>query len=156
MVDKSKVLATFEAILKTLLKDAHASRTTLRIDLPQFGINVNSPAAEALGPGVPSLKGKTSLDQRKSVAFGWLDKHRRLFIENDCATATPDMAPEPEVTQVYGIRSEMLGPIIRNGQLAGVVSVHDTKGPHPWTKAEQTALEAALKKFHEQLDALGT
>ena len=116
---------------------------------------MNSPAAEALTPGVPSLRDKTSLDQRNSVAFRWLDKHRRLFIENDCATARPDMAPEPEVTQVYGIRSEMLGPLIRGGRLVGVVSVHDTKGPHPWTPAEIVALETACKNFHEQLDRLG-
>ena len=65
----------------------------MRIDLPQFGLNVNAPAAEALAPGVHSIKHQTSLDQRKAVAIKWLEKNRRVFVENDCLNTTPDVAP---------------------------------------------------------------
>jgi maleate isomerase len=155
MTAKEAFLGNVEAILKTLLDETNASRTTLRIDLPQLGLHVNAPAAEALAPGVHSIKDKTSLDQRNAVAVKWLEKNRRVFVENDCLNTTADVAPEHEVTDVYGIRSEMVAPVIRNGHLIGWVSVHNTRGPHQWTKGEIAAIEAACAKIRSQIDALG-
>jgi maleate isomerase len=155
MAGKDAFLGDVEAILATLLEETNASRTTLRIDLPQFGLNVNAPAAEALAPGVHSIKEMTSLDQRNAVAIRWLEKNRRVFVENDCLSTTADVAPEKEVTDVYGIRSEMVAPVIRKGHLIGWVSVHNTRGPHRWTKSEIAAIEAACAKVGRQIDALG-
>jgi maleate isomerase len=155
MAGKTVFLGDVEAILKTLLEKTNASRTTLRIDLPQFGLEVNAPAAEALAPGVHSIKDKRSLDQRKAVAVRWLEQHRKVFVENDCLNTTPDVAPEKEVTDVYGIRSEMVAPVVYNGHLIGWVSVHNIRGPHRWTKSEIAAIEAACAEVGRRIDALG-
>ncbi len=155
MAGKDAFLGKVKAILKTLLDETNASRTTLRIDLPAFGLHVNAPAAEALAPGIHSIKDKTSLDQRNAVAVRWLEKNRRTFVENDCLHTTPDVAPEKEVTDIYGIRSEMVAPIIWKGDLIGWVSVHNTRGPYQWTKREIAAIEAACTKVASQIDALG-
>jgi maleate isomerase len=155
MDGKDAILAKMDAILATLLADTNASRTTLRIDLLQFGLNVNAPAAEALAPGVHSIKDKTSLDQRRAVAVRWLEQHRKVFVENDCLNTTPDVAPEKEVTDVYGIRSEMVAPVICNDHLIGWVSVHNTRGPHRWTRREIAAIEAACAEVGRRIDALG-
>lgn len=155
MIGKDEILGNFEAILEELLKETNASRTTLRIDLPQFGLDVNAPAAEALAPGVHSIKNKTSLDQRKAVAVRWLDKNRRVFIENDCLNTTPDVAPEKEVTDVYGIRSEMVAPIVRRDYLLGWISVHDVRGPRNWTASEVAAIETACAAVQRELDGIG-
>ena len=154
MASKTEFLGNAEDILETLLRETNASRTTLRIDLPQFGLNVNAPAAEALAPGVHSIKKETSLDQRKAVAVKWLEKNRRTFVENDCLNTTPDIAPEKEVTGVYGIRSEMVAPVIRNDHLIGWVSVHNIQGPHQWTKSEIAAIEAACAKVKRELESV--
>jgi maleate isomerase len=154
MAGKSTFLGKAEAILQSLREETNASRTTLRIDLPQFGLNVNAPAAEALASGVHSIKDKTSLDQRRAVAVRWLETNRRVFVENDCLDTTPDVAPEAEVTEVYGIRSEMVAPVIRNDHLIGWVSVHNIRGPHQWTESEIAAIEAACVKVRQQLDAI--
>ena len=143
MSGKAAFLGKVDPILKSLLEATNASRTTLRVDLPQFGFSVNGPAAEALAPGVHSIKDKTSLDQRNAVAVKWLEKNRRVFVENDCLNTTPDVAPEKEVTGTYGIRSEMVAPIIRDDFLIGWVSVHNIRGPHPWTTSEIAAIEQA-------------
>jgi maleate isomerase len=155
MAAKDAFLGNVEAILETLLDETSASRTTLRVDLPQFGLHVDAPAAEALAPGVHSIKDKTSLDQRNAVAVKWLEKNRRVFVENDCLDATADVAPEKEVTDVYGIRSEMVAPVVRKDHLIGWVSVHNTRGPHRWTKGEIAAIEAACARVGRQIDALG-
>lgn len=148
---KAAFLGKVEPILESLLKDANASRTTLRVDLPQFGFNVNGPAAEALAPGVHSIKDKTSLDQRNAVAVKWLEKNRRVFVENDCMNTTPDVAPEKEVTGDYGICSEMVAPIIHNDYLIGWVSVHNILGPHQWTSLEIAAIEQACSQLREAI-----
>ena len=151
MTSKTAFVANAEAILQGLLKETNASRTTLRIDLPQFGLNVNAPAAEAL-----ALDGmhQPSLDQRKAVAIPWLEKNRRVFVENDCLNTTPDVAPEKEVTGVYGIRSEMVAPVIRKDDLTGWVSVHNVRGPHQWTTSEIAAIEAACAKVRRELESV--
>jgi maleate isomerase len=155
MAGKDAFLGKVEAILAILRDETNASRTTLRIDLPDFGLHVDAPAAEALAPGVHSIKDKTSLDQRNAVAVKWLEKNRRVFVENDCLDTTADVAPEAEVTDVYGIRSEMVAPVIRHGHLIGWVSVHNTRGPHRWTENEIAAIEAACAKVGREVDALG-
>jgi maleate isomerase len=154
MPGETEFLAKAAAILETLRKATNASRTTLRVDLPRFRLNVNAPAAEALSPGVHSLKDKTSLDQRNAVAVKWLEKNRRVFVENDCLNTTPDVAPEKEVIGEYGIRSEMVAPIICNDYLIGWVSVHNIRGPHQWTTSEVAAIEAACDSMREQIDAV--
>jgi GAF domain-containing protein len=154
MPGKNAFLGDVQEILTRLLEQTNASRTTLRIDLPQFGLNVNAPAAEALAPGVHSIKSQTSLDQRRAVAVLWLEKNRRVFVENDCLNTTPDVAPEKEVTGIYGIRSEMVAPVIHNDDLIGWVSVHNTRGPHQWTKGEIAAIEAACVEVGRHIDAL--
>jgi maleate isomerase len=154
MTGQEQLLARFEAVLQALLGAASASRTTLRIDLPRFGLHVNAPAAEALAPGVHSIKDRTSLDQRNAVAVKWLEAHRRVFVENDCLHTTPDVAPEPEVTGAYGIRSEMVAPILRGNALIGWVSVHDTRGPRRWTQQEIAAIEAACAAVGRELDGI--
>jgi maleate isomerase len=120
-----------------------------------LGLNVNAPAAEALAPGVHSIKDRTSLDQRNAVAVKWLEKNRRVFVENDCLNTTPDVAPEEEVTDVYGIRSEMVAPVVRNDYLIGWVSVHNTRGPHRWTEEEIAAIQQACARVGRELDRMG-
>jgi maleate isomerase len=155
MVATNEILGGFQAILDELRQETSASRTTLRIDLPRFGLNVNAPAAEALAPGVHSIKDRTSLDQRSAVAVKWLEKHRRVFVENDCLNTTPDVAPEREVTDAYGIRSEMVAPVVREDWLIGWVSVHNTRGPHRWTEQEIAAIERACVRVGRELDRIG-
>jgi maleate isomerase len=154
MSGRSAFLGKAQAVLDSLLKATNASRTTLRIDLPQLGLNVNAPAAETLAPGVHSIKDKTSLDQRNAVAIKWLEKNRRVFVENDCLNTTPDVAPEQEVTGIYGIRSEMVAPVIRKDYLIGWVSVHNIRGPHQWAKNEIEAIEAACAQVGRELDSV--
>lgn len=153
MPKRAEFLAKVDTILNALLTQTNASRTTLRVDLPRLQLNVNAPAAEALAQGVHSIKDKTSLDQRNAVAVKWLEKNRRVFVENDCLNTTPDVAPEKEVTGEYGIRSEMVAPIIHNDYLIGWVSVHNIRGPHRWTPAEIAAIESASAEMRKHIEA---
>ncbi len=143
MTPTAEVAARLEAIVTALRDTIGASRVTLRLDWAEHGFDVQDVAAEARAPGVPSLKGQTSINQRQSPTVLWMGRERRLLVQNDLRHATPP-AP-PALTEVYGTTAQMLAPIFRNDVLIAWISVHHNGGPRAWTAGDrvQRALEGA-------------
>lgn len=148
-MDRTEVIARFQAVLDDLLARTRASRTTLRLDAPNWGLHVDDVAAEARrDESVRSIKGQTSLDQRNAAAVKWLVENRRTFVMSDTLNPwDPAVAPEREVIEIYGIRSEMVSLVLVDGEPEGWVSVHWTEGPREWTEAEIAAIEDACRKM---------
>jgi GAF domain-containing protein len=133
--------SAFQLAVDDLLYATGASRATLRLDWPGWGLHVDDVAAEALVPGIESLKGKTSIDQRRAATVGWLERERRPLIQEDCSSA--DEPPPPELLRIYGVRAQMLGPVVWSGRLVGWVSVHETRSERRWSRDDVTALDQA-------------
>jgi maleate isomerase len=131
----------FEAAMQELLETTSASRTTLRLDTPGEVFPV---VAEALAPGVRSIRSATEIDLRKAETFRVLARERRLLVQADCLVDEP-VAP-PELIELYGVRSQMLAPIVKDGNLAGIISVHHAGTPREWSTAEIGALESAVER----------
>ena len=55
MISTEELVGNFKGILEGLLRKTKASRTTLRLDVPEHGFHVNGVVAEALEPGVKSI-----------------------------------------------------------------------------------------------------
>jgi maleate isomerase len=140
-----------DAILATLRQATGAARVTLRLDDTDRSLSVADVTAEAVAPGVASLRGQTSIDQRAAGTIHWLEAHRRILVQGDLRGADP--APPPQLVAVYGATAQMLGPVIRDGWLAGWVSVHHTGGPRRWSDADVAAMEATVAAVHRELDA---
>jgi GAF domain-containing protein len=136
----------YQDIVEQLLQDTGASRTTLRLDSPEAFFAV---VAEACAPGIGSIAGDTSIDLAASATFKSLDREQRLLVQPDLLAADP--APPPELIEFYGARAQMLAPIVRNGSLVGIVSVHYAPGPREWTPEEVTALERAVERVQAEL-----
>jgi len=150
---KSRTLDAVQEILDALCTDVDAGRTTVRLDDCGLGFHVDTIAAESLSDGVHSIKTLTSLDQKNAAAVKWLVANRRTFVMND--TLDPwdaAVAPEKEVIEGYGIRSEMVAGVVKGGDLVGWVSVHYTKGPRVWTQAEISRIEAACESVRKVLE----
>ena len=137
-------LTPFEAAMRELLDATNASRTTLRLDTPGEVFPV---VAEALAPGARSIRGATEIDLRKARTFQFLARERRLLVQADCLVDEP-VAP-PELIELYGVRAQMLAPIVKDGELAGIISVHHAATPREWTEAEVAALEAAAERVQD-------
>ena len=43
----------------------------------------------------------------------------------------------------WGVRSQLLAPLFRDGQLEGVIALHHTQEPRPWDEAEIAAVRAS-------------
>lgn len=131
--------ARFQDICDELLDVTGCDRTTLRLDVPAHGLAVAVAAAEALRPGVRSIRRDASLDQRRLDTVVWLEDNRRNLVQ-------PHVRGEPRAPQalidVYGVKAQLLGPIERDGAMAGWLSAHSL-AERPWTQADIAAMDAA-------------
>ena len=144
--------APIQEILEDLLRAADASRTTLRLDLSDQDAGLDAVVAEALAPGVRSLRDDTSIrNLRGTSTVRFLEEQRRPLVQNDCLA--DDLAPPPELIELYGVRAQMLAPIVPEGRLAGVISVHYVPGPRQWSAEDIAALREAAERVQRELDA---
>ena len=152
---KSRTVDALTGLLDALRTDTDAGRTTVRIDDSRIGLHCDTVSAESLSEGVHSILTLNTLDQRNAAAVKWLDKNRRTFVMNDTLDPwDPEVAPEREVVEAYGIRSEMVAPVIKDGDVVAWVSVHYTRGPRVWTDAEIARIEAACEGVREVLEGV--
>jgi maleate isomerase len=138
-----------DAILAELLALTQASRTTLRLDDGKYGFHIDDVAAEAVGPGQNSLRGVTSINQRAAATAQWVEKTRRLLVQDDLASGEP--RPPEALVRLYGVRAQMLAPIEREGRLDGWISVHEARSTRHWSAQDQ---EAALHAAEQVLRAI--
>ncbi|WP_142847172.1 GAF domain-containing protein [Telmatospirillum sp. J64-1] len=143
----------FNIVLADLLEQVGASRTTLRIDLPQFSFQVDDPAGEARMAGVRPLSGETALDQRGLNTVRWMAEHHDYLVQPSCRDADP--APPQALIEIYGVQAQMLGPIVREKELMGWVSVHENRSTRQWSEMEVSHLRQAVEKIHALLDGAG-
>jgi len=146
-MEKSPEVAQLEKkldqVLTTLLRETGGSRSTLRIDDSARGWNVNFICAEAVRPGVKSLRGDGSIDQRAAGTVKWLAQHKRNLVQPDL-TGNPDPAPPPQLMSAYAAKAQILGPLLtKDGYLAGWISVHYIDGTHRFTPEEERAMDHA-------------
>jgi maleate isomerase len=148
--DTATLRKTLDAILAELRTATDASRTTLRLDDAAHGFHIDDVAAEALAPGQGSLRGVTSINQRAAATAQWVEKNRRLLVQDDLSQGEP-RAPEALV-RLYGVRAQMLAPVERQGRLDGWISVHEARSTRRWSASEQDAVLQAAKQVLRALD----
>jgi len=135
------VNAQLSTIAQDLLRDTGAERTTIRLleDTPgEFRV-----VAEAVVPGVASLRGQPVV-RRPSDNPGpleFLEKEKRTLVQDDVTTSPPVF---PEIVEVYGVRAQMLAPILDGDQFIGLVSVHSIQS-RQWTGEEVGMVNAAAR-----------
>jgi maleate isomerase len=56
--------------------------------------------------------------------------------------------------ELYGVRAQMLAPVVQEGRMAGVISVHHVAGPRRWTHEDVAALQQAAERAQRELDAM--
>ena len=66
------------------------------------------------------------------------------------ATLTDDY--RTELLEFYGVKAQMLAPIVGGTELIGLVSVHYTPSPRHWTSEEIAALDRIAHEIQHALD----
>jgi maleate isomerase len=140
--------ARLQQTIADLLAATAADRTTLRLDTPTMDLHVDLTAAEAVAPEARSIRWDGSLDQRRLNTVMWLAEHRKPLVQPHFRDAP---RPPDALIEVYGVRAQVLGPIMRGSDLAGWISVHSLR-ERAWTERDLAALAAATRRVHEVLD----
>jgi maleate isomerase len=148
LLESGTMRAGLQRVTEALLEATGADRTTLRIDVPGRGLQVDLAAAEALRPGVPAIRHDASLDQRNLNTVRWLELHRSTLVQPHFRA---DPNPPEALISVYGVNAQMLGPVVRTGELVGWLSAHSLT-ERPWTDADQRAMAEAVAQAHAALD----
>ena len=107
--------------------------------------------AESTAPGVKPIAHDTSLDQRNAPTAQWLMRTHEVLVQDDCAVDEPP-AP-PALLEVYGVKAQMLAPVIREGALVGWISVHEVRSVRTWSAEEVSQLASAASRVAEMLAA---
>jgi maleate isomerase len=137
--------ARAQVICAELREATSCDRTTLRLDLPAIGLHVDLVTAEVAGPDARSIRFDASLDQRQLNTVAWMERARRNLIQPDFAA---DPRPPAALVDVYGVRAQMLGPVIADGRMVGWFSAHSLR-ERPWSASDQEALDRARKEAAE-------
>ena len=141
-------MSTPEDVLRDLLESTRASRVTLRRDLP--GESAFPFVAEALAPGVGSLREERSVHLPSQPVVLELLRGRQV-VQDDAAAAYDDPAFQRMLDVYGGLAAQIVTPVMRDGTLEAIVSVHQLDAPRRWTDDEIAAATRAAERVSELL-----
>jgi maleate isomerase len=137
-----------QEIAEELLGQTRASRVTVRLDTPGEVFPV---VAEALDENARSIAGDSSIDLRGAATFKFLESEKRNLIQEDCAAG--EFPAPPELIEFYGVKAQMLAPILRDDRLSGILSVHYAPATRVWTSEDVAALDSAAARITAELES---
>lgn len=119
-----------------------ASRTTIRV----VGAGGSAELiAEALAAGVRSIRSGTQVDPTRYATYRHLERTHALLIQAD--TRVHPIRPPESLVNEFRVYAQMLAPIVRDGRLTGVISVHIQDRPHRFDRAQISALRSAQHRL---------
>ena len=141
-------MPTLEDVLRDLLETTRASRVTLRRDVP--GGQPFPVVEEVLAPGVGSIRGETSVHLPSQpvvleVTRGFQD------VQDDAARAYDDPAFLRMLEAYGGLAAQIVTPVMREGRLEAILSLHQLGEPRAWTAEEVSAASLAAERLGELL-----
>jgi GAF domain-containing protein len=136
-------LSDIRSILQALLAETGASRVTLRRGVSgDYAFPVTE---EALAPGVSSLQEERTVDLRTQPVAREVQR-RGQVVQDDCRTAYDDPAFQRMLDTYGGLAAQIVTAVVSNGDVAGIISVHQLKRPRRWTEEEASACRLAAEQ----------
>jgi GAF domain-containing protein len=132
-----------QAIADQLQMSTGSGRTTIRVDVTGDFFPV---AAETLTPGARSFRDYSMawVEHAPTPIYDVVSRERVMLVQTDCES---DERPPPrEIIRDYGVRAQMLAPVVRGGRLIAIVAAHELSGPRQWSSEDIAALELAVEQ----------
>jgi GAF domain-containing protein len=141
-------MSEINIVLEELLVATGASRVTLRQDLPgDYAFPVTH---ESLAPGVGSLREERTVDLKTQPVVALLSNGEQV-VQDDTRAAFDDPAFRRMLDAYGGLGAQIVTPILRNGALAAIISVHQLGEPRRWAADEVAAASDAAEQVAELL-----
>jgi GAF domain-containing protein len=140
-------MTEIDAVLEQLLAATGASRVTLRQDMAGDVFPVTH---EALADGTPSIKGVATPDMARQPVVLEVQQGRQV-VQPDCLAASDEPCFR-EMLELYGgLRSQIVTPIVREGRVAAIVSLHQLGRTREWSEEEIDAASRSARRVGELL-----
>jgi GAF domain-containing protein len=141
-------VSALEDVLRDLLETTRASRVTLRRDVP--GERRFPVVEEVLAPGVGSIRGETTVHLPTQPVV--LEVQRGVqVVQDDSARAFDDPAFQRMLEAYGGLGAQIVTPVVRNGRLEAILSLHQLGAPRAWTEEEVAAASRTAERVGELL-----
>jgi GAF domain-containing protein len=135
-------------VLQDLLEQTRASRVTLREDVPgEYAFPVTH---ESLAQGVSSLREERTVDLKTQPVVALLRDGQQV-VQDDSRAAFDDPAFQKMLDTYGGLAAQIVTPVLVDGQLVAIVSLHQLGSPRRWTPDEVTAASVAAERIGELL-----
>jgi GAF domain-containing protein len=141
------IMSEIDRVLDGLLVETGASRVTLRERAEDAVFPVTH---EVLAPGTPSIRGVATPRMSSQPVVLEVQQGRQV-VQTDClaASAEPHFR---EMLELYGgLRAQIVTPVLRGGEVAAIVSLHQLGRPREWTETEVAAATRAAERVGELL-----
>lgn len=135
-------------VLQDLLDKTGASRVTLREDVPgDYAFPVTH---ESLAPGVRPLREERTVDLKTQPVVALLGNGQQV-VQDDSRAAFDDPAFQKMLETYGGLAAQIVTPVVRDGRLVAIVSLHQLGKPRRWTADEIAAASLAARRVGELL-----
>jgi GAF domain-containing protein len=137
-----------EPILDELLAATRASRVTLRRgEADGYAFPVTD---EALAPGVASLRHERTVNLATQPVALEVRRGRQV-VQHDCGSALDDASFQRMLETYGGLAAQIVTPVVVEGAVAAILSVHQLGEARRWTPEEQAACRRAAERLAELL-----
>lgn len=125
-----------QGIVNALLAETGASRVTLRQDVAGDTFPVTH---EALADGAGSIMGVETPNMAGQPVVLEVSAGRQV-VQDDCEPLYPSDGPFHEMRALYGgLRAQIVTPVLVDGKVAAIVSVHQLGRTRAWSADEVAA-----------------
>jgi GAF domain-containing protein len=140
-------MTEIDAILEELRAKTGAGRVTLRQDVPGDVFPVTH---EALGDGALPIRGVATPDMARQPVVLQVQQGKQV-VQDDCRAASDEPHFRTMIELYGGLRAQIVTPIVRDGQVVAIVSVHQLERMRHWTNEEIGAARNAVERIEALL-----
>ena len=141
-------MAEIDALLAALVAATRASRATLRQDHP--GPYAFPVTHEALANGTHPIKGVPTPDMARQPVVLEIGEGRQV-VQDDCLAASTEPHFRAMLDLYGGLRAQIVTPVVRDGRVEAIVSLHQLGRPRHWTEEEIEAARRTAERVGELL-----
>jgi GAF domain-containing protein len=140
-------MTEIDDVLEQLLAATGGSRVTLREDVAGDVFPVTH---EALADGAASIKGVATPDMARQPVVLEVQQGRQV-VQEDCLAASEEPHFRAMLELYGGLRAQIVTPVVRDGRVAAIVSLHQLGRTRQWSQTEIDTARTAAERVGELL-----
>ncbi len=136
-------MTEIDTILEDLRAKTGANRVTLRQEVPGDVFPVTH---EAFGDGALPIKSVATPDMARQPVVLQVQQGKQV-VQDDCRAASNEPHFRTMLELYGGLRAQIVTPVVRDGRVVAIVSVHQLERTRHWTDEETAAACQAVERI---------